>query len=79
VIGGLRLKRGVDALDSWIRVTIIFLVVVLNGALEETLVLRAEFMMLLRWSRDVVRYQLRWVVQEKLRRLVHRPLPSVKE
>ena len=77
--GLLRLKRATNSLDSWFRVTLIFAVVVLNGMWEETLILRAEFMMLLRWTRDVFRYNLRWVVQEKLRLLVGRRTRSVKE
>jgi hypothetical protein len=63
-----RLFRIVDAADSWIRVGIIIALVVINGIWEELLIQRAEAMMLLRWSWDVVRYDLRWAVQEKLRR-----------
>ena len=74
-----RLRRAADALDSWVRVGVIFAVVVLNGIWEETLILRAEFMMLLRWTRDVIRYDLRWTVQEKLRLLSHRRTRSMKE
>jgi len=74
-----RFRRAADALDSWVRVGVIFTVVVLNGIWEETLILRAEFMMLLRWTRDVIRYDLRWTVQEKLRLLSHRRTRSMKE
>jgi hypothetical protein len=77
--GPLRLKRAANSLDSWVRVTLILAVVVLNGMWEETLILRAEFMMLLRWTRDVFRYNLRWVVQEKLRLLGGRRTRSAKE
>jgi hypothetical protein len=56
-------------IDSWARVTLIFCVIVVNGvlesALEELRILPAEFMMLVRWTRDVIRYDLRWMVQEK--------------
>ena len=75
----LQRKGTADSLDSWFRVMLIFAVVVLNGVWEETLILRGEFMMLLRWTRDVFRYNLRWVVQEKLRLLVGRRTRSVKE
>ena len=54
-------------IGSWARVALIFIVIVLNGLLEELLILRAEFMMLVRWSRDVIRYDLRWMVQEKIK------------
>jgi len=68
-----------DALDSWARVGIIFAVIVLNGIWEEALILRAEFMMLVRWTRDVLRYDVRWTVQEKLRLLGPRRPRSMKE
>jgi hypothetical protein len=64
-------KRTTDALDSWMRVGMIVAVIVLNGIWEETLILRAEFMMLLRWTRDVLRYHVRWTVYEKMRLLAH--------
>jgi hypothetical protein len=66
------LRRSTDALESWARVGAIFTVIVLNGIWEEGLILRAEFMMLLRWTRDLLRYDLRWVVQEKMRLLRRR-------
>jgi len=59
-------------IESWARVGAIFTVIVLNGIWEEALILRAEFMMLLRWARNVLRYDLRWVVQEKMRLLARR-------
>ena len=68
-----------DALDSWARVGIIFAVIVINGIWEEALILRAEFMMLVRWTRDVLRYDARWTVQEKMRLLAHRRARSMKE
>jgi hypothetical protein len=68
-----------DALDSWARVGIIFAVIVLNGIWEEALIVRAEFMMLVRWTRDLLRYDLRWTVQEKLRLLGPRRTRSMKE
>jgi hypothetical protein len=71
--------RTLDALDSWGRVGLTVAVIVLNGMWEETLILRAEFMMLLRWARDVVRYDLRWVIQEKQRLVLGRRTPPVKE
>ena len=74
-----RFKRTADALDSWARVGMIIAVIVLNGMWEETLILRAEFMMLVRWTRDVLRYDVRWAVQEKLRLLGQRRTGSMKE
>ncbi|PYQ96140.1 MAG: hypothetical protein DMF97_15835 [Acidobacteria bacterium] len=72
-------RRTTDALDSWTRVGMIVAVIVLNGIWEETLILRAEFMMLVRWTRDVLRYDVRWTVQEKMRLLAHRRTGSMKE
>jgi len=63
-----RLTKIVDATDSWVRVAVIMALVVINGIWEELLIQSAEAMMLIRWSWDVVRYDLRWAVQEKLRR-----------
>jgi hypothetical protein len=74
-----RFRPVADALDSWARVGIIFAVIVINGIWEEALILRAEFMMLVRWTRDVLRYDLRWAVQEKMRLLTHRRARSMKE
>jgi hypothetical protein len=74
-----RFRRTTDALDSWPRVGFIVAVIVLNGIWEETLILGAEFMMLVRWTRDVLRYDLRWTVQEKMRLLAHRRARSMKE
>lgn len=61
-----------DPLHSWARFAMIVSVIVLDAVREEALVLCAEFMMLVRWARDVVRYDLRWIVQEKLRLLWRR-------
>ena len=66
------LIRVADAADSWFRVTVIMILLVINGIWEELLIQGAEAMMLLRWSRDVVRYDLRWAVQEKARLLFKR-------
>ena len=74
-----RFRRTTDALDSWVRVGLIVAVIVLNGIWEEMLILRAEFMMLVRWARDVVRYDVRWTVQEKMRLLARRRTRSMKE
>lgn len=79
MIGSGRISRTTAALDSWARFGIIVAVIVLNGIWEETLILRAEFMMLVRWTRDVIRYDVRWTVQEKMRLLVHRRTRSMKE
>jgi len=59
-------------LASWTRFSVIVTVIVLNGMFEEALILGAEFMMLVRWTRDVLRYDLRWMVQEKARLLTGR-------
>ena len=67
--------RIADRIDSWARVGLIFSVIVVNGIFEELLILGAEFMMLVRWSWDVLRYDFRWIVQEKLtRRAGHTPV-----
>ena len=63
------MRRTTDRLASWLRFAVIFAVIVVNGILEETRIVGAEFMMLVRWTRDVLRYDLRWVVQEKARLL----------
>jgi len=73
-----RFRHSTDALDSWLRVGVIFTVIVLNGMWEEALILRAEFMMLVRWTRDVLRYDARWIVQEKMRLAWRRRTRSVK-
>ena len=62
-----RFRRMRDLVDSWARVALIFTVIVLNGTFEETQILAAEFMMFVRWTRDVLRYDLRWIIQEKFR------------
>ena len=64
-----------DALDGWPRFVLIVTVILLDAALEEALILRAELMMLVRWTRDVLRYDFRWIVQEKLRLLSRRQRP----
>ena len=74
-----RFRPFADALDSWARVGIILAVIVLNGIWEEALILRADFMMLIRWTRDVLRYDVRWTVQEKVRLLGPRRTRSMKE
>ena len=73
-----RFRRWTDALDSWLRVGVIFTVIVLNGMWEEALIVRAEFMMLVRWTRDVLRYDVRWILQEKMRLVGRRRPRSVK-
>lgn len=68
-----------DALRSWSRFFLILAVIVMSATDEELRVIRAEIVMLFRWSRDVVRYDVRWVVQEKLRVVGRRRTRSVKE
>jgi hypothetical protein len=53
--------------EGWVRFALVMSVILLDAIYEEARVLGAEFMMLLRWSRDVIRYDFRWIVQEKLR------------
>jgi hypothetical protein len=65
----------VDGLDSWLRVAVIFTAIVLNGMVEEGQILGAEFMMLVRWTRDVLRYDFRWIVQEKFLRVLRSERP----
>jgi hypothetical protein len=79
MIESARFRRTADAVDSWARVGVIVAVVVLNGIWEETLIVRAELMMLARWTRDVLRYDVRWTVQEKVRLLGQRRTRSMKE
>jgi hypothetical protein len=67
-------RRATDRLGGWVRFAVILAVIVGDGIFEQTLILRAELMMFLRWARDVLRYDVRWVFQEKLRLLwMHRP------
>jgi len=63
------LRPATDRLASWLRFAAILTVIVANGIIKETWILVAEFMMLVRWTRDVLRYEVRWVVQEKARLL----------
>ena len=62
-----RIRRAVDGFGSWMRLACIFSAIVLDGIVEEAKILCAEFMMLVRWTRDVLRYDFRWIVQEKFR------------
>ena len=71
--------RFVDAVDSWWRAGLILAIIVTDALWEEALVLGAEFMMLVRWTRDVIRYDLRWILQEKFRMIRRGDLPSRKE
>ena len=74
-----RFRRTTDALDSWVRVGLIVGVIVLDGIREQLPILGAETMMLARRIRDVIRYDVRWIVHEKMRLLVHRWTRSTKE
>ena len=74
-----RFRRTADALDSWVRVGLIVAVIVLDGIREQLPILGAETMMVVRRTRDVLRYDVRWIVQEKMRLLVHRGTRSTKE
>lgn len=73
-----RFRRTTDALDSWVRVGLIVAVIVLDGIREQLPILGAETMMVVRRTRDVLRYDVRWIVQEKMRLLV-RGTRSTKE
>jgi hypothetical protein len=72
-------RRITGALDSWSRVGFIFIVIISSGIYDEMRIVGAEFMMLMRWSRDVVRYDLRWVAQEKLRVMMTRRTRRAKD
>jgi hypothetical protein len=74
-----RFRRTTDALDSWVRVGLIVAVIVLDGIREQLPILGAETMMVVRRTRDVLRYDVRWIVQEKMVLLVHRWTRSTKE
>jgi hypothetical protein len=63
------LRPTTDRLASWLRFAAILTVIVVNGIFREAWILGAEFMMLVRWTRDVLRYEVRWIVQEKARLL----------
>jgi hypothetical protein len=54
-----------DTLGTWFRLILIVAVIVVDAVFQEAVILAAEFMMLVRWTRDVVRYDLRWTNQEK--------------
>ena len=56
-----------DRFDSWWRASAILAVIAGDGIWEELLIIRAEVMMLARWTRDVIRYDMRWIIQEKLK------------
>jgi hypothetical protein len=70
------LTRFAYASDSWLRVTFIVMLIVVSGVVEALLIQCAEAMMLLRWSRDVVRYDLRWAIQEKTQFMLKRRNPA---
>ena len=74
-----RFRRTTDALDSWARVGLIVAVIVLDGIREQLPILGAETMMVVRRTRDVLRYDVRWIVQEKMRLLARRRTRSMKE
>jgi len=52
------------------RLACIFSAIVLDAIVEEARILGAEFMMLVRWTRDVLRYDFRWIIQEKFLRVL---------
>lgn len=55
------------SLRAWAQFALIVAVIMLDAAFEEALILGAEFMMLVRWTRDMLRYDVRCIVQEKVR------------
>jgi hypothetical protein len=61
------LTRASDRVAGGARFALIFSAIVGDSILDEVPVLGAELMMVLRWARDALRYDLRWTVQEKLR------------
>jgi hypothetical protein len=68
-----------DRLGSWARFALILTVIVGDAIFEQILILRAEVMMLLRWARNVLRYEVRWMVQEKVRLLWSRRSGSMRD
>lgn len=61
------LRSASDSLDSWVRFAVIMTVMLMDAIAHEARILGAEFMMCVRWGRDVLRYNFRWAAQEKLR------------
>jgi hypothetical protein len=61
------LTRASDSVAGRARFAVIFAAIVGDRLLEEAPVLGAELMMVARWARDLLRYHVRWTVQEKLR------------
>jgi hypothetical protein len=57
-------------IDSWARVALIFCVIVLNGMLEELLILWAEFMMLVRWIRVVIQEKATLILRGRLESII---------
>jgi hypothetical protein len=73
------LTGATDKIGSQARFAVIFTAIVADSILEETPVLGAELMMLLRWARDILRYDVRWTFQEKVRLLWTRRPGSMRD
>jgi hypothetical protein len=73
------LTRATDRIGSRARFAVIFTAIVADSILKETPVLGAEIMMLLRWTRDILRYDVRWTFQEKVRLLWTRRPGSMRD
>ncbi len=52
---------------TWAVFVLIVTVIILDAALEETRTIPAELMIIVRWTRDMLRYDARCIVQEKVR------------
>ena len=61
-----------DAVGSWLRLLAVIGLIAVRGIRDELRAQRAETAMFFRWARDIVRDELRWVLQEKLRLLTNR-------
>jgi hypothetical protein len=61
------LRSTADSLGGWLQFVLIMMVMLVDAVCHEAKILGAELMMFVRWSRDVLRYNVRWAAQEKLR------------
>lgn len=63
-----------DCAATWLRFMALVALIASNGIQEESRIQAAEAGMFLRWMRDVIRYDLRWMIQEKLRLVARRAM-----
>ena len=67
-----------DRTGSWLRFIVLVALIAVNGIWEELRIQAAETMMFARWTRDVIRYEVRWIIQEKLRLVARRAMTMVR-